>query len=274
MRSARGEQAVGGVLDAEPEALRVRTSSHHERNAAQVVDRQALAHPLEQAGDERHVEPELLAPLHESQQNLVRRRREGHDHLLDAVVGDDALEVPAGAEHREPDLAVGGRPRIAVEEADRPEAELGLRLEALRHQPADSAGADDERRAERLTMPPRLDLGPVESDPAGGEIDRRERPRSEALSREVHRLGRQRAQRQHGHGSKRRRGHDVAEVVEDVCAEARPVHPADGEGCDDQDAEEREPADGRGVDTGGPRTKGRRERRSEKHAAVETEPGE
>jgi hypothetical protein len=72
----------------------------------------------------------------------MRRGRESHDHLLDAVVGDDALEVPAGAEHRKPDPVVGRRHRIAVEEADRPEAELRLRLEALRHQPADAAGAE------------------------------------------------------------------------------------------------------------------------------------
>ena len=55
-------------------------------------------------------------------------------------------------------------------------------------------------------MTPRLGPGPVESDPAGGEVDGRERPRAEALGREVGGLREELAQGQHGHGSERRRG--------------------------------------------------------------------
>ncbi len=205
----------------------------------------------------------------------MRRGREGHNHLLDPVIRDDALEVPARAEHRQPRvIVVGGRHRVAVEESDRLQAQLGLRLEALRHQAADLSRADDERRAKGLAVLHRLRPRPVEGDTPCGHVGGREGPGPEGLRREVGRVGQQLAQGEHRHGSEQSRGHDAAELVQDVGAETRPVQPARRAGGDDQDREEEKPAGGRGVDAGGVRTEGRRDRRSRQHRSVDPEPGE
>ena len=93
-----------------------------EREPADVLDGQPLGQALEEAWDERDLDAELVAPAREPEQHLVRRRGEGDDHVLDPVLGDDPVEVPARAEHRD---ALEALARLLVQEADRAEPELG-----------------------------------------------------------------------------------------------------------------------------------------------------
>ena len=104
----------------------------------------------------------------------MRRRREGHDHLFHVVFGDHALEIPASAEHVKGRSVLGGRDRIAVEEADGLETELGVLEESLGKQSADMPGSHDQRRPESLAVTPSLRPGPVDGETPGGEIHGRE----------------------------------------------------------------------------------------------------
>src|SRR3954447_20079479 len=97
------DEAVDRVLDRELPAFRVGSLRRQERQAAEVIDRQALGPPLEQPRHERDRNAELLAALDLTQQDLARRRGEGDHDVLDPVLLDQALEIPARTEdgHRQ-----------------------------------------------------------------------------------------------------------------------------------------------------------------------------
>ena len=142
---------------------------------------------LEQARHERGRDAELAAAADHVQHHGMRRRREGEDHVLDVVLLEDALQVPARAEHGQRGRAALDLERVVVEEADRLQAELGAVHEAARHQVADLAGADDQRRA----APPRA-IARVRDEEAGAarrEEQRGQDPGLGGLSADVRVVG-------------------------------------------------------------------------------------
>ena len=178
----RADDPVDRVLDRVVEPARIRRMRRDEREAADVVDGEARRRPLVQARHDGHRDAELLAAADEAEQHVVRRRREGDDHLLDVVLADDLLEIPARAEHgqHEPVAVVGAR--LLVQVADRLQAELRHLREALRRQPADAARA--RRSASAGDPSPALQLPPprpVDRGPPRGEIRGREEPEPQRL---------------------------------------------------------------------------------------------
>ena len=170
---AQRAELVEGVLDRELPAARIARVRRDQRQPAEVLDREALGHLLEQARDERDVDPQLLAAVDDAQEHLVGSGREGHDHLADVVLGDDPVEVPARAEHRHAQRAVLEDERLLVEEADRPQAQVGVLEQPLGRHPADVPGADDQGRHERLALLSRPDLPEVDDDAPAGDEQRR-----------------------------------------------------------------------------------------------------
>src|SRR6478672_5383290 len=110
------------MLGGELQAAGVDLAGREQRQAADVLDFEPFGDALEQARDERDADAELFAVLDLSQEDLARRGREGDDEVLDAVLLDQALEVPARAEDRHGQA--GNVERLLVEEPDRPQAEL------------------------------------------------------------------------------------------------------------------------------------------------------
>ncbi len=164
--------------------------------------------------------------------------------MPDAVVGDEAIEIPAGAEDRER-RTVGGVHRLLVHVPDRLEAELRMLEQAARGQASDLAGADDQRRHGGLTGGPGARLRPAERDPACGEVHGREDPRPERLGSEVDGVGEDHPQREDDHGSERGDGDDAAQVVEQVEPQARRVHAAQAREQQHEHAEAGEPGERR-----------------------------
>ena len=112
---------VERVLAGHRETPGVRGARGEERDPADVVDGEALGRPLEEPRHEGHLDAEGLAALGQAEEDLVRRRREGDEDVLDFVLGDGPLEIPARSEdgHR-----VGAVERLLVEEPDRLQPEL------------------------------------------------------------------------------------------------------------------------------------------------------
>ena len=108
------------------------------------------------------------AGAHDAQEVVVAGAREGDDHAVDALPGDDRVEVAQGADHRQRRTLVAVVPRLAVvEEADEVDAVLGVAGDLGGHGVADLAGADDEHPL--LERRPRPDGDPA--DPAGDRHD-------------------------------------------------------------------------------------------------------
>src|SRR5438477_3831482 len=103
-----------------------------ERDAAEVLDAVPLGDALEEARDDGDGDPELFAAPDEPEQDLVRRGRERDDHLVDAVLADDGVEIPARAGDREVERLAWIDQRILVQEGDRPEPELWRLEQPLR----------------------------------------------------------------------------------------------------------------------------------------------
>ena len=242
--------------------------------AAEMLDGQPVGHPLEQPRHEGHVDAELLAALHEPEQHLVGRAGERHDHLLDAVLRDDPVEVPAGAEDRERQGLVFDDQRVLVQEADRLEPELGLRQEPGGGELADLAGADDQRRPERFAVAVRLRARPVERDAARGEIGGCEGPGADALRPQVGRVGREPAQEEEGNCCEGGRDQDRAQLLEELVAKARAVQAAEGGEAEDEDRVGGEPDRGWSGQPGRARAQRRRGCGDEEHRGVERDAGD
>ena len=99
------DDAVDRVLDEELQALRVDRPHLQQRQAAEVLDRHALDRDLEEARNERGGHAELAAAAHHAEHHRVRCGGEGEDDVLDVVLLEHALEVPACAEDRQVDRA-------------------------------------------------------------------------------------------------------------------------------------------------------------------------
>src|ERR1051325_7951188 len=179
-KDERRDDPVDDVLEREVPALRVGPAGGKQRQAADVLDGKPLGDALEEARHEGDGDAELLAALDLPQQDLARRRRERDDDVLDPVLLDEALEVPARAEDRH--RQAGLLERLLVEEADRLEAELRMLEQTPRGEPADAAGAEDQRRLGGLALAARLNLRPAERDPARAQVDRAEGPEADRLA--------------------------------------------------------------------------------------------
>ena len=165
-----------------------------------------------------------------------------------------------------------GVERLLVEEPDRPQAELGVLLEPARGEPADAAGADDQRRLRDLARAAGVQLGPVESDPAGGEVEGAEGPEADRLAGELVDVpGQEDAEGDEGHAGEDGRGQDGPDVVEDLEADAPGIHAARVEGEEDEHAVEHDPGSGYRDDPGHAGAERRGEPGREQHRAVERE---
>src|SRR5207253_6469868 len=107
--------------------------------------------------------------------------------------------------------------RLFIEEADRLQPELRVFEEAPGREAADAAGTDDQGRLRSVALPSRLDLRPVEGDPACAEVDSTEGRETDGLGGEVVDVARhEEPQGQNAHRGKACRGHDRPHVVERV----------------------------------------------------------
>ena len=177
----RTDDSVDRVLDRVVEPARIGRMRRDEREAADMVDGEPGRRPLVEARHDGHRDAELLAAADEAEQHVVRRSRERDDHLLDVVLADDLLEIPARAQNRQDEAVAVVDARLLVQVPDRLQAELRHLREALRRQSADAARAHDQRRPEPFARdqlpPPR----PVDRGPPRGEIHGREEPEPQRL---------------------------------------------------------------------------------------------
>ena len=205
-----------------------------------MVDGQAPAHLLEQPRDERDRHAELFAALDLPEQDVARRGGEGDDHVLDAVLLDQPLEIPARTEDRQRQRRLVQR--LLVDEADRLEAELGQLEQPACGQRADSAGADDQRGASVLTQAAGLELRPVERDAARSQVDRAEGEQPQRLRRQVVDVARQKdPQGDQGHRGERGRRDDLACALEHREPKLPRVHAAQVEEEHGETAVDHEP---------------------------------
>ncbi len=174
------------------------------------------------------------------------------DDVLDRVICDHLLEIPARAEDGQ--LRVGVVARLLVEEADGPQPELRVLQEPSRGQPADPTGADDQRRLGRLAVPAGPGLRPVERDPAGRHVEGGERPQAQRLRRElVGAAANDHAQREHGHRCERGDREHCADIVERLQADLPVVHRPRVHPDQHREREHHEPPERHRADAGRPR---------------------
>ncbi len=231
----RGHEPVERVLERELPALRVEPARREQRQPADVLDAQALGDPLEEAGHERDGDAELLAALDLAQQHLARRGREGDDQVLDPVLLDQPLQVPAGAEHGYRQALL--LERLLVEEADGLQAELGVLEQPRGRQTADVAGAHDQRGPQRLAVPARRKLCPVVGDAAGRQVDGAEGEQPQRLRGEVVHVAREQDPKaENAHRREGDHGQHRADVVERRDMEAPRVRPTEVEKAQHQRA--------------------------------------
>src|SRR5918992_3543327 len=98
---------------------------------------------------------------------------ECHDDVIDLLVLDDAVEIPACAEDAKAGCLASVQ-RVLVEEPNRRQSQLRALAEPLRNQPPDVAGADDQSALTGFALSPGAALGRDEPDSAredegGGE---------------------------------------------------------------------------------------------------------
>jgi hypothetical protein len=181
-----------------------------------MVDRHSLGRLLEQARHQRHADPQLFATLDHAQENLVRRGREGDDHLAHAVIPNDLLEVPAGSEHRQVRDRGVIEARFLIEEADRLQTKLRMLEQPLGRHVPDLAGSDDQRRY-GVAGASRTALGEIEPGSPGNEVDGGKHRQSQCLSRRVRRGGVEHdAQSDDDHRGQTDRDDERAQIVEEI----------------------------------------------------------
>ena len=235
-----------------------------------MLDVHALGHALEEARHQRDRDTELLAALDLPQEHLVRRGREGHDHVLDPVLLDQPLEIPAGPEHGHGQARLVER--LLVEEADRLEPELRVVEQPSGGERADAAGTHDQGRPGQLAVPPGHQLRPVEGHAARGEVHGAEGQQPQRLAGEVVHVPRQKdPEGEQRHRCEHHGGDDALEVVQHRQAQPPVVEATAREQADDQ-CRVREQPDR--LCLGNARAPGGQlgdERRREQHQAVEEE---
>ena len=150
-----------------------------------------------------------------AQQDLVRRRREGDDDVLDrraASISRSRSQLAPSTGSRQP---LGVVERLLVEEADRLRPSSGCSSRRFAVSAADAAGADDQGRPGELAAAAGARAAPSRGHAAGGEVDRAEGQQPQRLRREVvHVAGKEDPEAEDRHRRQRRRRQDAAQVVE------------------------------------------------------------
>jgi hypothetical protein len=99
--------------------------------------------------------------------------------VLDPVLLDQPLEVPARAEHRDGQARLVER--LLVDEPDGLEPELGVGEQAVRRELSDASGPDDQGRPGHTLRAAAPSPAPVKGHSAGSEIDHAERDEAQRL---------------------------------------------------------------------------------------------
>ena len=237
-----------------------------------MLDLGADVDALEEAGDQRHLQPQLVAPAHDW--NEVRVRAAGGQKRQDDVLGpgalDDRLELVRAAQHRlaaSRYLLLGWR--VGVDVADRLEAQLGTLLEPPLHLGADAAGADDQRRLSHQALLAGPALGHPQDVAAAGHVDHPEGPHpGDQLGLAGGAPREERDQGDDDHRRDRARSDQVPDLVDVLHRDLGPVEPPDREqGDDDRREGPGEPRLG-GVDVSRVRPDQRRDDREDQHHRV------
>ncbi len=262
-----GEDAVDRVLDAELPAARVDRRGAQQRDAAEVLDFDAVGDLLEQPRHDHDLDAQPATAADHAEQDRVRRGREGDDDLFDVVALDDLLEVPARAEHAQALLVGVVDQRVLVEEADRSQAELRPLAQPSGDQVPDAAGADDQRVEAGLAAAQRTAAIERDADAAGAEEHERERPQAHGLRGQRRVVARDRAHGRERHRRYRRRGEDARDGVDGRVLQAEAVEAARVEDQQRQQGVGAAPGEVREARRRG-RGDDRRHRRGEQHRAV------
>ena len=190
--------------------------------------------------------------------------------MLDPVLGNDAVEIPARAQDWQA-VVVRDRARLLVQESDRAQAELGMVLQPHGRQPADVPGADDQRRAHGLASTAGPELTPGEDDAPGQQVDGGEGPDAGSLRGDPRIVVDENAHRQDDHGREGRCGDRDAQVVQHAQEDPRPVHAADRHEHEGQDREREQPQRRGGRDAGPGGAEVRNEDRGKQHEGVDSQ---
>ena len=138
----RRKQPVEGMLDRKLPPVWVHRAEAEKRKAAQRLIGDAIVDRVEHPRHHRYVDPEPLTTTDKLADSAVGCAREGNDHRARARCGQDVIDCIDRAEHgralpADPERRSG----VVVDEADRQQAVLGMRLES----PGNS-GSDNVRR--------------------------------------------------------------------------------------------------------------------------------
>ena len=230
----RRHEAVDRVLDRELPALRVAGVDRDQRHAAQMLHGHATATDLEQPRHHRHRHSQLPAAPGQSEEDVMGSGREGHDHVLDVMLGDDAIEVPARAQHRQARRRRADVEGILVEEADRPQPELRALQQSPRHDVGHPAGADDQRVPHSVSLAAGSQVRHVKNGPSGCQPGGGKEPVVDGPARV--RLVAQQDARGDQHHRGRRGGHrQRRQAVEHLQPQPWPVKPSHAQDANDQD---------------------------------------
>ena len=87
------DHEVERALDGHVEAAELDVADVEQRDALDVVDQRPRAHDLEQARHDVDLDAAVGAGAHDAQEVVVAGAREGDDHAVDLLPGDDRVEV-------------------------------------------------------------------------------------------------------------------------------------------------------------------------------------
>ena len=90
MQSSAADDEVEGALDGHVEAAELDVADVEQRDALDVVHQRPRAHDLEEARHDVDLDAAVGAGAHDAQEVVVAGAREGDDHAVDALLGDDA----------------------------------------------------------------------------------------------------------------------------------------------------------------------------------------
>jgi len=195
-----GQDPIEEVLGPEAKGARDAGVDREQRDPAEMLDREVARHLFEEPRHEGHPYVTPRAFVDHSQENVVRRRREREQDVLDAVGLDHLREIPARPEDGERRRVGACRvviQRILVEEADRSQTDLRMFDETLRKKSADGAGADDQGRRSDLAATPCSDDRRDDAPATRGQVHGREQPQPYCLD------GKRPLTEEHRHGDRR-----------------------------------------------------------------------
>ena len=141
----RGADDVAGALHRMCGARGVDGRERQQLEALDVVDRDHGPYRLEEAGDEVDLNVQVAQPMDEPELELVTVVRERDHDPLDVVLAHELGDLVRGAEDGNA-VEVGAHAlRVGIDEADEPDAELGVLPQLASDELTDVARPDDQR---------------------------------------------------------------------------------------------------------------------------------